>query len=593
MQISAPLNNDKDILSALELDILKQYYVKLEAIDECTPLVQPDNFDWNSSSQAIRLRISIEFNALTIINPEHVKEIFSDSVDTIHQYLTERTEVTKNSLLKAKYFHLLYCLTKNNKDINQAIEEYKSALNTCLENYQDQNRHIKFKQILDVVIQLTKNSKYKTEELKEQIHNYLKSLEIYDRMKTWIILSISKSNLFKIKELDYVPQLCIDLSKKETEHRFIEINLEVGLEISIKLQDIENQKNINELLGDNEYKRIRSYDGRPESIVVPHYNSNTYIKMIQYYKNARNTDKRNKAILEYNSNKKLCKFLKITSTVKTTNDVKLQSVMEELLFAIIGSSSSQILAELISGNNLFFIPHQLLDKYIVEKEETPILFKSVLHDINNNSKEIEKEEHLAFTTYSVCLSRTVSFTTDIIIASLMKNKLTYNKVEKILSGRSFFGQELIITRGGEDFAYTWFSMIDIGLRDFIKQFNALLKNKNPDWRFSIDFLSLKFEGILRDIVGLVDGVITKVDNKGNTSDMLLDDLLRSDAIGKVFNKDDINLFQYIFTSKGYNIRNNVAHSFYKPHDYTIKKAVLVFLCILRLAKFNYKPQNIA
>jgi hypothetical protein len=299
--------------------------------------------------------------------------------------------------------------------------------------------------------------------------------------------------------------------------------------------------------------------------------------------------------LEYNSNKKLCKFLKITSTFKNTNAAELQEVLEEVFFAIIGSSTRLILAELITGNNLFFIPHQLLDKYKAKEEgtpETPVLFKSVLHDINNNSKEIDKAEYLAFTAYSVCLSRTITFSTDIIMTSLLKNKLSYNKVQKILSTGSFFGQELIITRNGEDSAYTWFSMIDIGLRDFFKQFNLLLKDQNPDWRFSIDFLSLKFEGILRDIVGLVDGVITKVDNKGNTSDMLLDDLLRSDAIEKVFNKDDINLFQYIFTSKGYNIRNNVAHSFFKPHDYTINKAVLVFLCILRLAKFNYNRQNI-
>jgi hypothetical protein len=268
--------NDKNTFSALELDILKQYYVKLEAIDECTPLIQPDNFDWDNSSQALRLRVSIECNSLTRINQEHIREIFADCSDAVHQYLTERIRAAKNSLLKAKYFHLLYCLTNNNKDINKAIEEYKTALNTCLNRQQDQNRHIKFQEILDVIIYLTKNSKYKIEELKAQIHSYLKAPEIYDRMKTWIIISISKSNLFKVRELDYVPQLCIDLSKKETDHRFIEINLEVGLEISIKLQEIKNQKIINELLGDNEYKQIRSYDGRPESMIVPHYNSSTY-----------------------------------------------------------------------------------------------------------------------------------------------------------------------------------------------------------------------------------------------------------------------------------------------------------------------------
>ncbi|MES2418285.1 MAG: DUF4209 domain-containing protein [Bacteroidota bacterium] len=570
-----------------EQNILDQYYLKLEGVEECTTSILPDNFNWDNSSPELRFKISIEHNSLCKISQDHIFEVFDSYMEKTREYLLDRIKSTTNNLLRAKYHQFLFCLTKNNTYGNSAIDEYQIALAQCLNNDKDTNRHIKFKDILDVVIQLTESLKYKTEELKSQIHAYLKSTEIYDRMKTWIIISISKSNLFKIKEIDYIPALCRDLSQKETEHRFTEINLELGLEISIKLQDTANQKIINELLGDNEYKQIMIYDGKPESIVVPHYNSNTYIKIIQYYRNAKNAEKRDKAILEYNSNKKLCKFLKITSTVKTSNSVELQRIIKELFFAIVDSSTMQILAELISGRNLFFIPHQLLNQSKEEVEQTPELFNSVLHDINNNSKEIDKEEHRAFNVYSTCLVRTISFTTDIIMTSVMKKKLSYNKVAKILSAGSFFGQELIITRNGEDFAYSWFGMIDIGLKNFFEQCNLLLKDQKPDWRFSIDFLSLKFEGVLRDIIGLVDGVITKVDNKGNTSDMLLDDLLRSGSIEKVFNKDDINLFLYVFTSKGYNIRNNVAHSFYKPHDYTMNKAILTILCVLRLAKFKF------
>ena len=125
------------------------------------------------------------------------------------------------------------------------------------------------------------------------------------------------------------------------------------------------------------------------------------------------------------------------------------------------------------------------------------------------------------------------------------------------------------------------------LRVSFEQCKILQKNQHPDWRFVIDFLSLKFEGILRDIVGLTSGLITKVDNKGNTTDMLLDDLLRDKSITKLFTTDDVNLFKFTFTSKGFNIRNNVAHSFYKPNDYTQFNAVLVLLSVLRLGKFNF------
>ena len=47
----------------------------------------------------------------------------------------------------------------------------------------------------------------------------------------------------------------------------------------------------------------------------------------------------------------------------------------------------------------------------------------------------------------------------------------------------------------------------------------------------------------------------------------------------------------MFTAKGCNIRNNVAHAFYLPKDYGIIEATLVFLCILRLTMFKPKDEK--
>lgn len=577
------------MLTTSELKILKQFHSKLEEVNECTPLIRPDNFEWDTSSVELRLCICIESHALSRMEQNHIKNIFENDIETAQDYLANRIKNTSNYLLKARYYHLLHVLSNRHRDILQAIENYKIALDILLVNDPDKNKYVDFQEILDIVIQLCLKFKYKIDELKEQINNYLISDNAYPRLKTWIIKSISTSNLFRVKELQHIITLCYNLSHTETEHRFIEINLQLGLALSTRLQDSKNQKIFNELLGDNDYKLLRTFDGNPENMPIPHQNCYHLINIIQYYKNSKNLEKRDRALLEYNSNKKQCKFLKISAPSDVERDSEKREALEYLLLSIISSSTNSIISELIHTVNLPIIPDELLERSRKEREKQIFLpFGSVKHDLNNNHKEITNDERFAFDVYSIYLSITVNLTIEIIMTCLMNRKLSYKKMERFLLTKSFFGEKLYITRNGIDHSYTWFSLIDIGLENFFNQCNLFLRRKTTDWRFTIDFLTLKFEGLLRDIVGLTNGVITKVEKNGDTSELLLDDLLRSKSLEIVFNRDDLNLFLFVFTNKGHNIRNYVAHSFYKPHDYTIQKAVMVLLCILRLAKFNYR-----
>ena len=119
----------------------------------------------------------------------------------------------------------------------------------------------------------------------------------------------------------------------------------------------------------------------------------------------------------------------------------------------------------------------------------------------------------------------------------------------------------------------------------------MLQEKPTDWRIPVDLLSIRFEGILRDMVGDYGGHVTKVGRDNSTSQALLDDLLREPCLLDVFRKEDIEFFEYVFTAKGHNIRNNVAHAFYIPQDYGMIQATLVFLCILRLTTFRPTEAN--
>lgn len=577
------------MLSLNEQNILEKLYSDIEEIEELNEL--PINIipPLDNISDELRFIICIEYNAHLSLNADHIQNNFGTIKEKVESYLNERITKTSNLYLRARYYHFLYVLIKNNKYGVHAIDMYQQILPQYLNNPESGYNILHFQYVLERIIRITGSTKYNIQRLTHQIHSYLQGPDIHCRIKTRIIQSIKAPKLFEITELDYIPSLCCDLAKIETEPNFVEIDLQLGLDFARKLVDVDMQKTVNELLGDNEYRNIKPYDGKIENILIPHYNSNSYKKIIHYYKHAKNKEKLDKALIEYNENKRNCKIPKMSVPTRQENPEESKRLINELFFSITNSLSQTIVLELILGNKLLFIPDDYLERYAEENKNNYALefFKPIKIDINNNEKGIEEKEFLRFQFYSLALSRTIEFTFDIIMACIENKKLSYNKVANILNAISF-GQELIVQRNEMSITYTWFSLVDIGIKSFFEQCNLLQKGKQPDWRFSIEFLSLKFEGILRDIVRELGGVITEMDEQNNTTNVLLDKLLGSPEIKRAFTKDDINLFQYTLTSKGYNIRNNVAHSFYKPQDYNAGNAVLVLLCILRLAKFQPK-----
>ena len=76
--------------------------------------------------------------------------------------------------------------------------------------------------------------------------------------------------------------------------------------------------------------------------------------------------------------------------------------------------------------------------------------------------------------------------------------------------------------------------------------------------------------------------------KDEVREMLLEDLLDSDIVKKQFTDNDLALFKMIFTKKGENIRNNVAHCFYQTGEYRLEMICKIFLCVLRLGKYKLK-----
>lgn len=148
-----------------------------------------------------------------------------------------------------------------------------------------------------------------------------------------------------------------------------------------------------------------------------------------------------------------------------------------------------------------------------------------------------------------------------------------------------------INKGGLTFETSFFEKVGVGLETFLLCHKDFMQQEIVDWRFCVDFLTTKFEGLIRDVIVLLGKTVTNVNTKNGTissSVMLLEQLLAQKVLLEVFDEDDILLFKQTFTNDGYNIRNDVAHGLLLPQEYTAIKAMLVFLSILRFAKVTRK-----
>jgi hypothetical protein len=299
-------------------------------------------------------------------------------------------------------------------------------------------------------------------------------------------------------------------------------------------------------------------------------------------------EKQANAIKELEANKKHHRFIKIQSKVPVKETQQISDLINEQLEILLADDSNMFIYRLCyDGETLLFPPYRKIKNSVNEQIEQSItqdFFDPVLVDMNMNTTSVSPENLGMHQYYHIFLqNHTLPFMTELFKRAINKRKLNYSKLRKTLL-KTAFGIVFEDIRGDSKIEYNWFSLIDIGIHEFLKQFSNVINEKPVDWRLSIEFLSLKFEAILREIIRIAGGEVTSVRENGDSELLLLDKLLDSAVVKEVFNEDDIFLFKHSFTKIGLNIRNNVAHGLYKPYDYTLSKAFLVFFSILRLNK---------
>lgn len=568
--------------------MIDNFYKKIEAEYEV------EGHSWNlfsdlgDLSESDRVFAMYEFFALNNFEADSFKKEIEEAKKPLADYFSKRIQNTKNQHLLARYNHFLLYITKNNSYASKAIESYQAVLAYYLSIHSEGFHTLHFANILECVISLSIKYKIRVSELKTQINTYVNEVSISAKVKTFIFekMSDEKCALFKGNELSSFPKLCIELAAIDNDANIKERLLKMAVLFAQKVSAKESGKLANEMLGDLEYQYIQPIDEK--NIAISHMNENHYKRMINHYKLAGQKEKLTKAIKEFEENKKHHKYITVKSKVPLKDAQQVHNMVNEYLDSLLAETPEIIILKLCFDNGaLSFPPYEQIRESVKQQMNNTTyhhFFTPKLNDFNNNTTSVSQEKLDEHQFYQIFLqNHTIPFVTELIKRAIDSGKLNYPKLKKTLQ-KTAFGIELDIIRGESILKSTWFSLVDVGLGEFLKQFKRAINQKQPDWRIAIDFLAPKFEAILREIVENAGGEITRIKDNGDTELKPLEELFASSVISGIFNDEDIFLFRHTFTKVGYNIRNNVAHGLYKPFDYTLSKAILVFLSILRLNK---------
>jgi len=504
------------------------------------------------------------------------------------EYCKKRVSEVRNCHLIAKYNHALLIMTRNNQYAEQTINSYMQVLDFYCSTFTEKYHIVEYFDLLKVVIAIYQ--KYKKKEintLKTYITSTLLDNKIASKIKIFILAAISDTkNLFRVSELTNIPSLCIDLYRIEMDRNFKERALEYAMVFSKMIKDNYSLKNAAELLGDFKWSEIKPYDD--QNIAISHMNETIYEQIIKNYKVAKCTAKLEHALNVYEENKKKHKYIRIPIKSSMANRDKAVSQINELIKQKVEENTLNIVASLCFNNLDILLP-----QYDFVREKTVPSIKKFAYTTMMSAVNVDAWGNKSATTHELnAMHRTfhlmfcnLSFDYVLLLVfnAMKRDKIDAEQLKKALETTGF-DVPLIFNRSGVETEITLYSILDRGLNEFLVQCENYVEEKESDWRFCIDFLTPKFESIIRIVANELGVAITKVLENGNSQLITLENILQAHKLKEIFNDDDLFLFKHTFVKEGLNIRNDVAHGLLMPKEYTAEKAMLVFLSVLRLSK---------
>jgi len=223
-------------------------------------------------------------------------------------------------------------------------------------------------------------------------------------------------------------------------------------------------------------------------------------------------------------------------------------------------------------------------------------------DVFNTDKE--KEQFLFWDMYDLHYQMGTQTMFKFFIEAYRAEKLSFDSVMSYLE-TTWFNDIIIRKYNGLDFEIKPIDTLKAGLKQIFKELDKCYADESYEYDFvtTIDSLTLKIEGLLRNFCEKIGIVTFKTRTKGKNKLVMekqLDDLLadvahkpkdRPDQETK-FDEEDRMMIKFVMTEKaGINLRNKVAHGLMDFDEYNIGMVVIIFSLILKLSKYSFIERN--
>lgn len=561
------------------------------------------SFDFNVSKSLIKLRDKAEdtelksicsyemyFTDFVVFNGEityHLKSangetypnfgLFKDDL----KYIVRRSETVQNPKYRAKYNHLLWeSHLKHNKYLNEAINNYFVFIQE-LSNLPENISNYEFESLYETLFVLTQIAKYKKDECIKFVISLLDTKKLIEYRAYSIVRFIAEhgkkidSKVFQYFK-KYSDEIIAESQVLDYKVEYLQLLIILCQKLNLSPRGYHNK--IAEF-------HISQSQNHEDSFIIHDF----YLKALAEYHKAGNKKKIEEvAILLEKAKKKInlkeIKYEHTDERLKEYWDVVIKSTDD-----LTDNDSSEEIYKYIIGSKNIFPKSEILDK----KEESSILdFVTVINfDINKNVNDKKKG---IINPYSIYMQNfSINHLWMIFSKGIKNGKISYDSLLQYFKTNSWYNQNLTYPNySDQNETFNWLELLSPSLLSFFTQIEIDIKLnifKNQGYILPIDSLTLKFEGLLREFSRFIGAQTIEYREDGTQERISFEKLLDNEKLQELIPKDDIALFKFIFLSDEMDLRNNIAHCFYRTKSYSSAIMLLLISSLLKLGNYEFKP----
>lgn len=504
--------------------------------------------------------------------------------DDDFEYIKSRATSAKviNPRNKAKYNHIIWESPKKHIEYaKRAIDNYFDFLEKISLPKEDNLTNRGFTLNYENLFILSETVNYKKKEIisfliahlnKDELNGYQKySIMDFILSKGKKISKESVEDFFNYSKSVVDNDIYPEFSKK-----YLNLLIFICSKKGISAKEYQNK------LGDF---HIQDSEKHKENFTVHDY----YLRALKQYQKAGNKEKVEEVTVLIEKAKDNLNFKSIKSEHSSPELQKWWCNLKEIITELTDKEESKDVYEYLVLAKIF-PKADVLDKKV--KSVTMDLVSTMNFDINRN---VSGSKNSGLNSYNIHIQNFSLRHLWLVFTKGMKNqKIGYESLKDYFENHTWYGEDIIITNAdGVKETFNWLNLLMPSFASYFTQSEIDLKeNKNSETGYilSIDSLVLKFEGVLRSFSRYVGAQTIEIKENGTQERISFEKLLQNKKIKDMIPEDDIAFFKFIFTSEGMNLRNNIAHCFYKPKNYSAAVMWLLTCAFLRLG--NYKFNNI-